>query len=133
MNLGKILMSKFLLISLCKFPKPWYIQKSNFIQKRILPVTFGPPGLSAQSFFLPADFPSPPPLGLGLPVGPAHPHGPIGHLLPPPAPTSGAHGAVVDRPRAASTVAPTPPPEEKKMAASIPIISPLLDAISPLQ
>jgi hypothetical protein len=31
---------------------------SNFIQKRIFPITFGPLGLSAQSFFLPADFPS---------------------------------------------------------------------------
>jgi hypothetical protein len=76
-------------------------------------------------FFLPANFPSPPPLGLDLPAGPAHPHGPTGHHLPPPAPTPGAHGAAPGRPRAASTVAPTPPPEEKKTAASIPIISPI--------
>jgi hypothetical protein len=76
-------------------------------------------------FFLPADFPSPPPLGLGLPAGPAHPHGPTGHLLPPPAPTLGAHGAAEGQPHAASTVAPTPPLEEKKTAASIPIISPI--------
>jgi hypothetical protein len=76
-------------------------------------------------FFLPADFPSPPPLGLGLPAGPAQPNGPTGHLLPPLAPTPGAHGVAAGRPRAASTVAPMPPPEEKKMAASIPIICPI--------
>jgi hypothetical protein len=32
---------------LCKFPKPWYIQKSNFIRKRIF-LTFGPTGPAAS-------------------------------------------------------------------------------------
>jgi hypothetical protein len=92
---------------LCKFPKPWYIQKSNFIRKRIFPVTFSPSGLSAQFFFFfTGQFSLPFPLGLGLPTGPAHLHGPPATFLLPPAPKPSAHGA-------ASTVALTPPPEEK--------------------
>jgi hypothetical protein len=80
-------------------------------EKEFSPSLSAHPAFRPSLFFLPADFPSPPPLGLGLPAGPAHPHGPTGHLLPPPAPTPAG-------------LAP-PPPEEKKMAASIPIISPI--------
>jgi hypothetical protein len=94
-------------------------------RKEFSPSLSAHPAFRPSLFFLPADFPSPQPLGLGLPAGPAHPHGPTGHLLPPPAPTPGAHSAATGRPRTASTVAPTPPPEEKKMTASIPIISPI--------
>jgi hypothetical protein len=42
-------MSKFLLNLLVQISKPLvYSKKSNFIQKRIFPDTFGPSGLSAQ-------------------------------------------------------------------------------------
>jgi hypothetical protein len=99
---------------LCKFPKPWYIQKSNFIRKTIFSVTFSPFGLSAQFFFFfTSRFSLPFPLGLGLPAGPTHPHGPTATFLLPPAPKLSMHGAVAGRPHAASMVAPTPPPEEK--------------------
>jgi hypothetical protein len=81
------------------------------------------PAFRPSLFFFTSQFSLPSPLGLGLPASPAHPHDPTGHLLPPPAPTPGAHGVAAGRPRAASTVTPTPPSEEKKMAASIPIIS----------
>jgi hypothetical protein len=98
-------MSKFLLNLLVQISKSLvYSKKSNFIQKRIFPVTFSPSGLSAQFFFFfTGRFSLPFPLGLGLLAGPAHPHGPPATFLLPPA----------GRPRAASTVAPTPPPEEK--------------------
>jgi hypothetical protein len=101
--------------------------------KEFSPSLSAHPAFRPRLFFLPADFPYPPPLGLGLPAGPAHPHGPTGHLLPPPAPTPGAHGAADGRPRAASTVALTPPPEGKKRPHQSPSFPPLLDAISPLQ
>jgi hypothetical protein len=51
-------MSKFLLNLLVQISKALvYSNKSNFIRKRIFPVTFGPPGLSAQSFFYRPIFP----------------------------------------------------------------------------
>jgi hypothetical protein len=120
-------MSKFLLNLLVQISKALVYSKIKFYSEKNLPRHFRPTrpfGPVFFFFFLPADFLSPPPLGLGLPAGPTHPHGPTGHLLPPPAPP-GTHGAAVGRPRAASTVAPTPPQEEKKIAASIPIISPI--------
>jgi hypothetical protein len=123
-------MSKFLLNLLVQFSKALVYSKIKFYSENNFPVTSGPSGLfgpaTAHSlFFQPANFPSPPPLGLGLLAGPTHPHGPTGHLLPPPAlaPPDGL------TPPPGST--PTPPPEEKKMAASIPFIPPLLDAVSP--
>jgi hypothetical protein len=57
-------------------------------------------------FFFTGRFCFPFRLGLGLSAGPAHPHGPTGHLILPPAPEPSAHDA-------ATTVAPTPPPEER--------------------
>jgi hypothetical protein len=59
------------------------------------------PSLSTHPAFWPSllfftgRFSLPFPLDVGLPAGPAHPHGPTGHLS------------------SSSTVAPTPPPEEK--------------------
>jgi hypothetical protein len=118
-------MSKFFLNLLVQISKALVYSKIKFYSEKNFPRHFRPTRPSGPVFFLPADFPSPPPLGLDLPAGLAHLHGSTGHLLPPPAPTQGAHGAATGRPRAASTVAPTPPPEEKKMTASIPIISPI--------
>jgi hypothetical protein len=88
------------------------------------------PSLSAHPAFQPSLFFTgrislPSPTGSRPPGRPSPPHGPIGHLLPPPTLTPGAHGATVGRPRAASTVTPMPPPEGKKTVASIPIISPI--------
>jgi hypothetical protein len=88
------------------------------------------PSLSAHPAFRPSlfftgRFSLPSPTGPQSPGQPRTPHDPTGHLLPPPAPTPGAHGAATGRPRAASTVAPTPPPDGKKTTTSIPIISPI--------
>jgi hypothetical protein len=123
-------MSKFLLNLLVQISKALVYSKIKFYSEKNFPHHFWPirpfgPATALSLFFPTSRFPSPPPLGLGLPADPAHPHGPIGHLLPPPAPMSGTHDAAAGRPRAASTVAPSPPPEEKKTAASIPIISPI--------
>jgi hypothetical protein len=89
-------------------------KKLNFIRKRIFPVTFGPSGLSAQSLlFLLANFPSPSHWASAFqPAQPTRTAHPITVLLPP-APKPGAHGGAAGRPRAASPVAPTPPPDEK--------------------
>jgi hypothetical protein len=71
--------------------------------------------------FQPAVFlPPPSPLGLGLSTGPAHPHGPTGHLLLAPTPEPSTHGAA-GRPRTAPTVDPAPPLEEKKWPHQSPI------------
>jgi hypothetical protein len=56
---------------------------------------------------------SPPPLGLGFPAGPAHPHGPTGHLLLPPAPEPRAPDAA-GRPRATIRVDPDTSTERKE-------------------
>jgi hypothetical protein len=121
---------------MCKFPKPWYIQKSIFFQKRIFPITFGPSSLSAQPrpslfFFQPADFPSPPPLGLGLPAGPAHPHGPTGQLLLPPTPETSAPSAA-GRPRAAPRVDPDTSTGRKENNRINPLHSPITRCRFPL-
>jgi hypothetical protein len=48
-------------------------------------------------FFQPADFPSPPPLGLDLPASRAHHHGPIGHRSSSSSRTEAKHGASTGR------------------------------------
>jgi hypothetical protein len=122
---------------LCKFPKPRYIQKSNFIQKIIF-LTFGPTGPAAsrpiRTFspaaalfypFQPAVPPAPLPTG-PRPLGrPSSPHGPAGHLLPPPAPEPNAQGAAAGRPRVTPTVDRDTLHRKKKTAASIPLHSPI--------
>jgi hypothetical protein len=65
-------MSKFLLNLLVQISKALVYSKIKFYSEK----NFSP-SLSAHlafrpSLFLPADFPSPPPLGLALPAGPAH-------------------------------------------------------------
>jgi hypothetical protein len=77
------------------------------------------PSLSAHPAFRPSllfftgRFSLPFPLGLGLSARPAHRTAQPATFLLPPALQPGAHGTAAGRPRAASTVAPTPPPEEK--------------------
>jgi hypothetical protein len=110
-------MLKFLLNLLVQISKAFVYSKiQNFIQK-YFPSAFGPSGLSAQPwpilFFPTGQFSLPSPLGLGLPAGPARHHGPTGHWSSSSSRTEAKHGAAAGRPRAASTVAPTPPPEEK--------------------
>jgi hypothetical protein len=110
-------MSKFLLNLLVQISKAFVYSK--------IQILFGnnSPQLSAHLafrpshglfFFFPTDrFSLPSPLGLGLSAGLAHYHGPTGHRSSSSSRTEAKHGAAADRPRAASTVAPMPPPEEK--------------------
>jgi hypothetical protein len=114
-------MLKFFLNLLVKISKALVYAKIKFYSEKNFPRHFRPirpfgPATALSLFFPTGRF--------------SHPHGPTGHLLPPPAPEPSAPGAA-GRPRAATRVDPTPPPEEKKMAASIPFIPPLLDAVSP--
>jgi hypothetical protein len=129
MNLGKILMSKFLLNLLVQISKALVYSKIKFYsEKKISPSLPAYPAFSAQPrpslfFFQPANFPSPP-LGLGLPAGPAHPHGPIGHLLLPPTPEPSAPYAA-GRPRAAPRVDPDTSTERKENDRINPLHSPI--------
>jgi hypothetical protein len=73
----------------------------------------------------------PPPLGLSLSAGPAHPHGPTGRLLPPPAPEPSAQDAATGQPRAAPRSTPMTSTRRKIMAASILLHSPIKRLHSP--
>jgi hypothetical protein len=120
---------------MCKFPKPWYIQKSIFSEKNF-PHHFRPiqpfgPATTLSLFFQPADFPSPPPLGLGLPAGPAHPHGPTGQLLLPPTLETSAPSAA-GRPRAAPRVDPDTSTGRKENSRINPLHSPITRCRFPL-
>jgi hypothetical protein len=83
---------------------------------------FGP---AAAHFFLfnRPFFPSP--LGLGLSAGPAHPHGPTGRLLPPPAPEPSAQDATAGQPHAAPRSTPMTSTGRKITASSILLQSPI--------
>jgi hypothetical protein len=98
-------------------------KKSNVIRKRIFFVTFCP--ATAHFLFFSTGRFSPSPLGLGLSAGPAHPRGPTGHLLPPPAPEPSTQDAAVGRPRAAPRSTPTTSTGRKIMASSILLQSPI--------
>jgi hypothetical protein len=121
-------MSKFLLNLLVQISKALVYSKIKFYSEKNFPATFGPSGLSAQPrpifFFSTSRFSPPSQLGLSLSAGPAHPHGPTGHLLLPPAPEPSAHGTA-GRPHAAPTVDPDASTGRKKTATSIPIHSPI--------
>jgi hypothetical protein len=107
-------MSKFLLNLLVQISKALVYSKIKFYSEKNFPYHFQPIRPFGPVFlFFTGRFSLPFPLGLGLPAGPAHPHGPPATFLLPPAPKLSAHGAAAGRPRAASTVTPTPPPEEK--------------------
>jgi hypothetical protein len=83
-------MSKFLLNLLLQISKALVYSKIKFLFEKEFFLHFRPSrGPFPFSFF----FNRPPPLsplGLGLSAGPAHPHGQIDRLLPPPAPEPSA-------------------------------------------
>jgi hypothetical protein len=126
-------MLKFLLNLLVQISKPLVYSKIKFYSeknfsrhfRRIRP--FGPVSFFS---FQPADFPSPPPLGLDLLAGPARQHGPTSHLLLPPAPEPSVPGAV-GRPRAAPWVDPDTSTGGKENSRINPFIPPLIDTVSP--
>jgi hypothetical protein len=131
MSLGKNHMSKYLLNLLVQISKAMVYSKIKFYSKKNFSRHFRPirpfrPSRGTFSFFSTGRFPSTPPMGLGLPAGPAQPA--TFFLLP--------HWSRA-RPAPPASLAPppgstlTPPLEEKKTAASIPFIPPLLDAVSP--
>jgi hypothetical protein len=108
-------MSKFLLNLLEQISKALVYSKIKFYSENNFPRHFQPIRPFGPVFlFFTGRFSLPFPLGLSLPAGPAHPHGPTGHLFfflphrsqartaPPPA-------GLVPPPRSP----PTPPPEEK--------------------
>jgi hypothetical protein len=73
-------MSKFLLNLLVQISKALVYSKIKFYLEKNFPGHFRPiRPFGSVSFFL-GRFSLPFPLGLGLPAGPAHPHGPTGHL-----------------------------------------------------
>jgi hypothetical protein len=91
--------------SLCIFKNPKFY--SEIILLSFRPIwPFGP--AAAHSFFPTGQFSLPSPLGLSLSADLAHHHGPTGQRSSSSSRIKAKHGA------AASTVAPTPAPEEKK-------------------
>jgi hypothetical protein len=95
----------------------------------------GPSRLLAQPqplFTFPTSRPPPFPPG-PQPLGrPSSPHGPTGHLLPPPAPEPNTQGATTGRPRVAPTVDPNASTGRKNGRIN-PLHPPLIGAIPPLQ
>jgi hypothetical protein len=102
------------------------IFKNQILFRKEFFLTFGPTGpaaswpiqtfgLAAVLFFPPTDRP-PPPFPTGpRPLGrPSSPHGPTGHLLPPPASEPVAQGAATGRPHATPTVDPDASTGRKK-------------------
>jgi hypothetical protein len=132
---------------LCKFLKPWYIQKSNLYSERNFSFTFGPIGPAASQpirpfgpavptsfFFLPQSAAPLSPLGLSLSADPARHHGPTGRLLPPPAPEQSAHATTASWPHTTPMVGPRrPPPVENNGRISPPSFPPLSGTLPPLQ
>jgi hypothetical protein len=102
-------------------------QSLGIFKNQIFSGLFGP-ATAHSPYFQPANFPSPPPLGLGLPASLAHPHGPTGHLLPPPAPEPSAPG----RPRAAPRVDPDTSIGRKENGRINPLHSPITQRHFPL-
>jgi hypothetical protein len=120
-------MSKFQLNLLVQISKALVNSKIKFYSKKNFSITFGPSGLSAQPrpiffSFRPAIF-CPFSLGLGLSAGPAHPHVPTGHLLPPAGEPS-AHDAA-GRHRASPWSTPMTSTGRKITASSILLQSPI--------
>jgi hypothetical protein len=81
--------------------------------KEFSPSLSAHPAFRPSLFFLPADFLSPSHWASAFQPAQSTRTAQLATFLLPPAPKPGAHGAAAGRPRAASTVAPTPPPEEK--------------------
>jgi hypothetical protein len=74
-------MSKFLLNLLVQISKALVYSKIKFYSEKNFPRNFQPIRPFGPVFlFFTGQFSLPFPLGLGLPTGPAHPHGTTGHL-----------------------------------------------------
>jgi hypothetical protein len=71
-------------MSLCKFPKPWYIKKNSIFNQKRFFSTFGP--------------------AASQPIRPFGSHGPVGRLLHPPAPEQSVQATTAGRPHAAPMV-----------------------------
>jgi hypothetical protein len=129
-------MSKFLpnlLVQIFKvlvYSKIKFYSEKNFSSLSAQPAQqpAGPSRLLAQLWPFPPFPTGPRPLGR-----PSSPHGPTGHLLPPPASEPVAQGATTGRPCAAPTVDPDASTERKKWPHQSPFIPPLINAIPPLQ
>jgi hypothetical protein len=134
-------MSKFLINLLLQISKDLVYSKIKLLFGKEIFLTFGPisptasrpirpfgPAMAHFFSFQPA---IPPPLGLSLSAGPAHPHGPTGRLLPPPAPEPSAQDAATGQPRAAPRSTPMTSTRRKIMAASILLHSPIKRCHSP--
>jgi hypothetical protein len=133
-------MSKFLLNLLLQISKDLVSSKIKLLFGKEIFLTFSPIGpaaswpfgpVAAHFFLFNRAFSPPSPLGLGLSVGPAHPHGPTGRLLPPPAPEPSAEDATAGRPHAAPRSTSTTSTRRKIMAASILLHSPIKRRHSP--
>jgi hypothetical protein len=108
-------MSKFLLNLLVQNFKALVYSKIKFYSEKNFPRHFQPIRPFGPVFlsFLPANFPSPSHWASAFrSAQPTRTAQPVTFLLPP-APKPSAHGAAAGRPRTASSVTPTPPPEEK--------------------
>jgi hypothetical protein len=107
-------MSKFLLNFLVQISKGLVYSKIKFyLEKNFSQSLLAHPAFRPSLFFLPTDFPSPSHWASAFrPAQPTRTVQPATFFLPP-APKPRAHGAAAGRARAASTVAPMPPPEEK--------------------
>jgi hypothetical protein len=124
----KILMSKFLLNLVVQISKAFVYSKIQILFGNNCPqlsahLTFRP-SRGPFLFFPTGRFSLPFPLGLDLPASPAHHHGPTGYRSSSSSRTEAKHGVAISRPRAASTVAPTSPPEEKNSCIYFPFIPP---------
>jgi hypothetical protein len=74
-------MSKFLLNLLVQISKALVYSKNQILfGKEFSPSLSAHPAFRPSLFFFTDRFSLPFPLGLGLPTGPAHPHGPTGQL-----------------------------------------------------
>jgi hypothetical protein len=116
-------MSKFLINLLVQISKALVYSKIKFYSEKNFSITFGPAAARFIFFSTGRFFPFP--LGLGLLANPAHPHGPTGRLLPPPAPEPSVHDATAGRPRAASRSIPMTSTGRKITASSILLQSPI--------
>jgi hypothetical protein len=132
-------MSKFFLNLLVQISKALVYSKIKFYSEKNFP-HFRPNRPSSQpahpDFF---SFPSghfPPPLPTRpRPLGrPGSPHGPTGHLLPPPVPEPNAQGTTAGQPHAAPIIDPDAlHRKKKKRPRQSPFIPPLISATPPLQ
>jgi hypothetical protein len=124
--------SKFLLNLLVQIFKALVYSKIKFYSNKNFPRHFRPiRPLGPISFFFTGKFPSPSHWASAFrSAQPTCTAQPATFLLPP-ARKLGAHGAGTGRPHAASTVAPTPPPEEKNGHIQSPFISPHYSAPFP--